>query len=207
MAKTKMQKGRGSVSKQKRRIKNTITTVVVIAAIIGIYIVVDQLAPTPPGFAVQDAGRGHMPACQPDYNTRPPTSGCHFPNITDYAIFDEPQDDRVLVHNLEHGAVIISYRTSGIPGEDDLLIQDITSFVTDLKNSDRKYCRIIVNPSINPFSAEQVAELRDEAFGAKIALTAWRYIDVMTTFDEERVKSFIDAHIDKGPERNADNCR
>jgi len=36
---------------------------------------------------------------------------------------------------------------------------------------------------------------------AAIALTAWGWLDKMDTFDEERIRKFIDAWRDKGPER------
>ena len=33
-----------------------------------------------------------------------------------------------------------------------------------------------------------------------IALTAWSWIDELTTYDEARVRKFMDAHINQGPE-------
>jgi hypothetical protein len=35
---------------------------------------------------------------------------------------------------------------------------------------------------------------------AKIALTAWGYIDKMDAYDEQRILGFVAAHIDRGPE-------
>ena len=43
------------------------------------------------------------------YNTFPPTTGPHFPSPAPYDFYGEPVQQYRLVHNLEHGSIIIQY--------------------------------------------------------------------------------------------------
>ncbi len=43
------------------------------------------------------------------YNSSPPTSGPHHPQAAPFDVYDEPVDQIRLVHNLEHGGVVIQY--------------------------------------------------------------------------------------------------
>lgn len=49
------------------------------------------------------------PAAEDLYPVRPAHSGPHFPAIHPVGVFDDPRDERLIVHNLEHGAVAIWY--------------------------------------------------------------------------------------------------
>jgi len=46
----------------------------------------------------------------PPYNSVPPTSGWHVEVPADWGIYQEPLPDEILVHNLEHGGIVIHYR-------------------------------------------------------------------------------------------------
>ena len=43
------------------------------------------------------------------YNSFPPTSGSHNPSPAIYNVYDDPVDQMLLVHNLEHGAIVVQY--------------------------------------------------------------------------------------------------
>ena len=43
------------------------------------------------------------------YTTSPPTSGPHWPAVAQCGFYDEELPDELIVHNLEHGNVVISY--------------------------------------------------------------------------------------------------
>jgi len=43
------------------------------------------------------------------YNTFPPTTGPHFPNPAPYDFYGEPVEQYRLIHNLEHGSIVIQY--------------------------------------------------------------------------------------------------
>lgn len=58
----------------------------------------------------EEQGREHVDEGTPvEYNTTPPTSGAHYANWSDPGFFEEPVDERRLVHNLEHGQLVIWY--------------------------------------------------------------------------------------------------
>lgn len=159
-----------------------------------------------PGYAVPIQGRGHTPECTlGGYNSRPPTSGCHSPAQAAYGIHEEPVPHELQLHNLEHGGVVIQYRTSGALGVDEDLIYNLTDLVERLRDAEVKYCRLILAPYPYSFMlSERVRERAglslDEIAEKRIALTAWGRIDLLDEFDEERIRAFIDAHINRGPE-------
>lgn len=136
------------------------------------------------GMSVADAvAQGHPSAAGfTGYNSTPPTSGPHWPRWAQPGVFFNQQPDELLVHNLEHGYVVISYNE--LP----------TETLDSLKNIRERWpqgphgnVKIIIQPhaGVEP---------------GHIALTAWRYIDVLDTYDEERILRFIASHIDQGPE-------
>ena len=56
-------------------------------------------------------GRAHVPKLAKNfkYNTFPPTTGPHFPSPAPYDFYEEPVQQYRLVHNLEHGSIVIQY--------------------------------------------------------------------------------------------------
>jgi hypothetical protein len=74
-------------------------------------------APSPPVgkcAAVEEAhpieGYNHVPVCSPvTYGTEPPSSGNHYPYWAAYRTYTAPVPEGFLVHNLEHGAVALTY--------------------------------------------------------------------------------------------------
>ncbi len=52
----------------------------------------------------------HVAACTPiDYATNPPSSGEHYPSWADFGVYDFPLPRGYWMHNLEHGAVVVTY--------------------------------------------------------------------------------------------------
>ncbi|MDZ4284196.1 MAG: DUF3105 domain-containing protein, partial [Patescibacteria group bacterium] len=43
------------------------------------------------------------------YTSNPPTSGPHYPDAIKAGVYDEPVAEEYLVHNMEHGHVILWY--------------------------------------------------------------------------------------------------
>jgi parvulin-like peptidyl-prolyl isomerase/tetratricopeptide (TPR) repeat protein len=136
-----------------------------------------------PGDAVVDLGREHTPSCQPgNYNSLPPTSGCHSGNTVPWGVHAQPIPDVIQIHNLEHGGVLVQYE----PNVEPSLVEQLTSYVTRLREQ-AKYCKLIVAPYPN--------------LDAPIALTAWTRIMKLDSFDENKMTGFIDTWIEKGPEK------
>jgi hypothetical protein len=52
----------------------------------------------------------HVPACTPIvYSSNPPSSGEHYPTWADFGVYDFPLPRGYWMHNLEHGAVVVTY--------------------------------------------------------------------------------------------------
>lgn len=52
----------------------------------------------------------HVDACSPiQHATNPPSSGNHYPTWADFGVYDFPLPRGYWVHNLEHGAVVVTY--------------------------------------------------------------------------------------------------
>lgn len=135
-----------------------------------------QLSKPLPGEAVADLGRNHVPVgTVVDYNSDPPTSGPHYAEWTRAGIYDEPVEDGYLVHSLEHGYVIISYRDPGLKEELSALAEDLGI----------KKLMVISRPALD----------------VPLALTAWAHLLKLEAVDEKQIRDFVNAFRNAGPER------
>jgi hypothetical protein len=141
---------------------------------------------------VQAAAAGQhvtTPPKRADYNTWPPTSGPHFPSPAPYDLYTEPVEQYRLVHNLEHGGVVVQYGDKVPPAT----VEQITDWYRDDPNG------LVVAP---------LPEL-----GRRIVLTAWMQENrssanargtgvsgTITKFDEDGFNSFVSTYGFKGPE-------
>jgi hypothetical protein len=106
----------------------------------------------------------------------PPTSGPHHPQWAIWNIYTEPIQQLYLVHNLEHGGIVVQYG-SGI-GEDEL--QEITDWYSADPDA------IVVAP---------LPELGDS-----VGLTAWTHLLTCSGFDDAAWTAFRDEYRFNGPE-------
>ena len=131
------------------------------------------------GATFPDQGREHVVVGTPfQYNSNPPTSGPHAGNPAEWGLYSEEFPDQVLIHNLEHGGIWISYR----PGVD-------AAIISKLEVITREFGRKVI---MAPRAAND----------ADIALAAWTHLDTFSVaeFSEERVRKFIQVYRNKGPE-------
>ena len=115
-----------------------------------------------------------------EYNSFPPTSGPHYgqpdgPAVWD--VYDRPVDQLALIHNLEHGGIVVQYGERVRPAT----VNEIVAWYREDPNG------MVVAPL--------------PRLGDKIALTAWRNLATCSRFDEDAFSSFRDEHRFKGPER------
>jgi hypothetical protein len=124
-----------------------------------------------------EAGRTHIqPSQQPsNWNSTPPTSGDHLATPLSGGVYDSEQDERAIVHNLEHGYVVIQYK--GIP-EDQ--VNQLREFAR--KRSGDKLV-------LAPYSG-----LEQDG----VALTAWRNLETMQRVNLVVVKAFVDDYMVPG---------
>ena len=133
------------------------------------------------GQAVSILPSTHVPAeTKASYNSNPPTSGNHTAQTAPWGISTTPLPDISLVHNLEHGGIVIHYR----PDLDAPQQQQLTELVRDLRGRDRK---VVLAPR-----AEN---------DAPIAAAAWGRILKQYALDVAALRAFFDANINRGPER------
>jgi len=197
-AKGKLVKGaaaRRLEAKRRRQRALTWTAVVVVAALVLVGVIVwqgrggqDRVSPQDLAAARQQAGsngvteyaqagRDHIQASQqPDnWNSTPPTSGDHLASPISAGVYDSEQDERAIVHNLEHGYVVIQYK--GIP-EDQ--VNQLREFVRDRSGS-----KLV----LAPWSSLE----RDG-----VALTAWRNLETMQRVNLDVVRAFVDDYMVPG---------
>lgn len=113
----------------------------------------------------------------PPYNSTPATSGWHYYQWARWGVHEKEVPDEILVHNLEHAGVRIHYNC---PDGCEDLIKQLISAATD-KRSGVLFEKIIIAPYT--------------AMDRKIALVAWNYLDQFDLFDEDRIRKFLQAHV------------
>ena len=140
------------------------------------------------------AQRGdHVSELPPGYehNSDPPTSGAHNGQPAAWDVYEEPVDQLILIHNLEHGGVVIQYG-------DDVPESDVAAVVDWYRDDPNG---IVVAPR--------------EELGDRIALQAWTgeefegatgeqhgtgVLAKCPRFDEAAFDAFVDEYGFKGPE-------
>ena len=128
------------------------------------------------GTSVPIMASDHIPVDQTvSYSTTPPTSGPHWPpgEQARCGIYDEEMPDEQIVHNLEHGNVVISYNLPD-PEEADNLIE----VAKDLPGLSRWGI-------VRPYSKIEPGT---------VAMTAWGIIDGFQGVDEARMRIFFETY-------------
>ena len=120
------------------------------------------------------AGQDHIAANeQPDnWNSNPPTSGDHLATPLPPGVYDSDQDMRALVHNQEHGYVVILYK--GIPADQ---VDQLRQFV-EARNGSKLV--------LAPWSGL-------ESNG--VALTAWQNLETMQRVNMDVVQAFVNDYM------------
>ncbi len=162
---------------QRRRSLAIYGGIIVVVLVVGGLIARSALRPGP-GESFPSQGRDHINLGQPHpaYSSNPPTSGWHAGAPAEWGPYRNEIPDEVLVHNLEHGGIWISYKD---PGD--------TNLVDKLEALAKRYpSKIIVAP-----------RPKDDT---KIAVAAWEHLLKLDTYDEKKIVNFIDAYRNRGPE-------
>ena len=137
------------------------------------------------GLAVRELPANHNPPYRYDTSLTidgvsteiPPTSGRHNPNQSPYGFLGGPLVAEAVVHNMEHGAVVIWYQ----PGDPDLA-GEVNRLVRALGQS------CLVAGSFSQMSFE-------------VAATVWGRVLPLDQFDRESLAEFIRTYRGKrGPE-------
>ena len=205
--------------------------VIIIVGILSWFLLQKSTEPEKPkpGKEVADIGQQHVAdTTSVTYNSNPPTSGSHFEVWAKRGAYSNVIADGYLIHSLEHGYVIISYNCASKEESKEFASASAGLFtIAKLKPDSKMSAFTSENPpaqeiglpeSFQSDSCKKIVEqlsvfLKDfdrviivprPQMESKIAVTAWNRIDTMDSFDEERIRSFIAAFHNAGPEKTAE---
>jgi hypothetical protein len=152
----------------------------------GLWYAAQGRAAGEPGQAVPIQSRDHIAegATHPPYNSDPPTGGWHYATPAAPGVYDKQLLDEQVVHNLEHGYIVIAYDCSRLSNCDSVKAELKSTF-----DRNRGW-KMVVEPRKNADAA--------------IALTAWGRIEKLDSLDAGKIQQFINAYRDKGPEQTAE---
>lgn len=161
---------------------------------IVVYLAWKQVQPIPrTGESIPLQGQAHIQVGESHelYNSDPPTSGPHYEQPAEAGFYEAAPVDEQLVHNLEHGYVIIWYNCSSLsPTQCTKLKSDIRDTMGQVENS------AITHTS-------KLIAVPRPTMDAQLALTSWGRLDKFNAFDRQRILNFIRVFRDQAPERNA----
>ncbi|MBD1913993.1 MULTISPECIES: DUF3105 domain-containing protein [unclassified Leptolyngbya] len=120
------------------------------------------------------------------YNSNPPTSGAHYTVEAIWGIHNQAPADEQLVHNLEHGGIVISYNPAQVGW------WTLRRLRGQIRNLSQVNPRLVLTPR--------------EDLDAAIALTSWGYLEKLDSYDPDAIEAFYDAHIGRGPECQDGQC-
>jgi hypothetical protein len=134
------------------------------------------------GTRMPDEGHNHVAQNEvPTYRSRPATSGPHW-NLGDgvapifWGVYTTPQAEPAVVHNLEHGGMVIWYQPSAT-AED---IQKLTQFTQQQLGTTQ--FKVVLSP------------WDGDDFGHPIAVTAWDWLLYLDSADIDQIRAFQNAH-------------
>ena len=123
------------------------------------------------------------------YSSLPATSGPHWNGPANWGVYSTPQIETQLLHNLEHGGIVIWYDPEQVGASDlDTLTQYVNSQVASGISGRFKVI-------LSPWSGQ-------DALPAPIVVTAWRYLLELDSADTSAIDEFTRAHYGRSPEPN-----
>ena len=157
------------------------------AVISGIFWLIGKSEKQAPGAYYPSVGQEHIALKgnpPKPYNSNPPSSGGHFGRPAHWGVYDYEVNDKIFIHNLEHGGVWIAYRPSVA-----------TSTVDALKSV------------VNEFGGSKIVMAPRSANDSDIAIVAWtRVLKIDLAGDDisdeqlHQIRAFYRAYKNRGPE-------
>lgn len=136
-----------------------------------------------PILTFKNQGREHLGpnATYNNYNSNPPTSGPHNPSPAPWGSYPDPVEKERLVHNLEHGGIVIYHK--GLPGAQ---VDRLESFVDSYRDA--------------------VISVPDDSIDKPLVMTSWTRMRKCEQFSAQAVEGYIEEWCGKGPEK-VTTCR
>ena len=130
----------------------------------------------------------HVAVCSPiDHATNPPTSGEHYPYWARYKSYPAPVPRGFWVHDLEHGAVVVTYNCP------DGCADDVAALEAYLAARP-------ADPSCAAPVANRFVVTPDPLLDTRFAASAWGFALRSSCFDLDALGTFIDDHYGQAPE-------
>jgi Protein of unknown function (DUF3105) len=192
--------------------RSNLVTITIAAVIVGAVTAMvfftrsedNSVPPAPEGVSVADAncedaqehkieGSEHIdPSQTVDYETSPPTSGNHWPTelVADPAFYTDPVASESLVHNMEHGQIIIWYSPDASE-ETANRLEGLVENANDLDNPD-------IKGGAQPLIAVPYDDVPE---GASFVMTAWGASEACDAYSLAAVNEFRTTYQGRGPEQ------
>ncbi|MFI5266929.1 MAG: DUF3105 domain-containing protein [Chloroflexota bacterium] len=117
----------------------------------------------------------------------PPVFGNHYDTWRPPGVYDSPIPEGNFMHDLEHGATVILYNCQSACPD---MVDQFRGLLTSLPRSrDFNEVKLVVSPN------SKIQHL--------IALLAWDYEQDLDSYDADAIRTFYQAHLDKGPEHTS----
>ncbi|HVM25733.1 MAG TPA: DUF3105 domain-containing protein [Candidatus Limnocylindrales bacterium] len=160
--------------------------------IIGLVLLLGSGPSEAAGTRQADDGATHIrdgtifPEGQRPYSSTPGTSGPHWDSPNQWGVYSTPQREEQLIHNLEHGGIVIWYDADALESED---VDTLTQYVNrqTATGISGRY-KFILSPWDGP------------DFGHPIAVTAWRQLLYLDEVDTGAIDEFARTHYGRSPE-------
>jgi Protein of unknown function (DUF3105) len=176
--------------------------VLLVGVLLIVVVLVVGSAPNPnAGITLSNDGGTHVPVgtdCRTDaatcganpYSSVPATSGPHWDTPDAWGAYSTPQPETQLIHNLEHGGIVIWYDPEALTEEQ---IAELDSYVeSQVATGIGGRFKFIVSPWGG----------RDP-LPSPVVVTAWRHMLELETFDMDAIRGFADAnYLVHAPEPN-----
>ena len=123
------------------------------------------------------------------YSSAPPTSGWHFATPAAWAIYSSQLPDEFVIHNLEHGGIIINHNLT-----DETQVALLEEFVEGQTGF----------PSC--FIMQPYTSAPNDVPEGTVVITSWGWLQPFGGVDATGMQGFIDAHKNRGPEYLGPRC-
>ena len=146
----------------------------------------EYVQPDMPGIFYPDIGREHLEPGETydQYLSDPPAIGSHALVPARWGIYEEPIPKEILVHNLEHGGVLLLYRCQACPD----VVEQLRAFA-------ERYAEVGTKVILAPHPTMM----------SDFALVAWGYLDTFDELDPARITQFMEAGLwQNAPEADAE---
>jgi hypothetical protein len=145
----------------------------------------------PPGVDCRAAPQSHPNCGDGQYSSLPATSGPHWDptGIANWGVYSTPQPETQLLHNLEHGGIVIWYDADAL---DAASVEALAGYVnTQVASGVSGRYKFILSPwgGQDPLPAPVVA-------------TAWRWSLELETADTDAIDQFARSRYGRSPEPN-----